>query len=205
MSLLNIQILDDKAYVAVDTAGPDGCAVSKLSILPHAHLVFAARGVLFMTSVIATMWSSRQHDVDFDLVAEQTPGMLDEVLDGVRAQREQAGEDVSVIVDQHQEVAIVGWSKNEGRMAGVLMTRLAGSNRFETRPITSHLSEMDEDLTDLVVPGYKEYMVTVARAQLRCIRRKYPEAVASTGRSLLLAEVTRRSVTVSDIANLDAE
>lgn len=204
MSVLNIIVSHDRAWVAVDTAGTDACTgnaleVSKMVPLVHASLVLAARGATTVMHNLAAWCMSLDRTADFDLLAGFPPGWMDEFHTHLASQvRAQTGREPAA---QETEIVIVGWSASQQRMALLAFRRGAGMDSYQVQTPDIYIAPWPGDeamnrLAEITVPNMAEYMRVVSDEQMAW--SKHTNQVGPIGGRLLIAEVTRDAITIRD-------
>ena len=210
MSILNVIVQPERAWVAVDTAGMDGrtgnaIEVSKIVPLAHANLLFAARGAQVVMHNLAAWCMSLEKTADFDLLANFPPGFMDSFHERLMHQCRAQGYEPAV---QEAEIAIVGWSENQQRVASLLFRRSQGAAAYEVTHPEQYIAPIFDDdaqkrLGEQTVPSMLEYMRLVAKEQMAWAKR-YGQASHMGGR-LLLAEVTRIETRIRPVCRLDSD
>lgn len=199
MSLLNCHVQSDRVLVAVDTrvGSPDSRVeshASKLLTLPHANVVLAMRGELAIFN-----WMCVELNIsvatDFDAMASA----MGDLLCRIHGQR------MEVFPDNPfagLEILLAGWSTALGRMQAVRWQRWPGDKAFRVGPVSPWVMSPDPGYAESpAAPDNADRMAAVARDQVDLLR-KFSGVVV--GGRLLLAELTRDSLAIRTIADLEA-
>lgn len=209
MSIMNVIVKPDRAYVAVDTAaattqGRKGCVeTSKMVPLVHANLIFAARGALTVMHNLASWCMSIDRTANFDYLAGLLPEMMDQFHERLMHQvQSQTGE-----VPHHQEVeiALVGWSEGKKNMACLLLSNDRGQGPYSAKIAQCVISPFPGDdamqrMSEVTVPDIESYMAVVANEQVKFVRRQFPGQ--PIGGRLIVAEITKDRMTVESVTDL---
>jgi hypothetical protein len=205
MSLLNVVLQRQEAYVAVDTrflslSGSGFFEGTKMLILPHANVVFASRGERTFLHWVFNWFLMTLETFDFDGIERVLPQVLQAQFE-IYAEKCKA----DAIESKHYaeiELVVVGWSQSEQHMICLTVLRKLGDDQFSVnRMKTGHIAPaFTEDLSSITVASQAGYMSAVARAQTRQAKRDSPGQ--PVGGRLLMATVTKDKVTVETIARL---
>lgn len=183
------------------TRGP----VCKMVTLPAFGAVLAARGpVSFLpTAVVGAMLGGAVEGGGFDGLLSRLP----EIAKGAHASCVDTVKDVGGRVDlvANYELAAAGWSESRGRMVAVIHWHYSD----EEGP---QVFELDQDWPSALAPRFDHEwehdpprnsaaMFALAKQQVDEARTKGP---AGTGGNLIIATLTRESVTVVDHGDLSA-
>ncbi|QNK00729.1 hypothetical protein [Dyella telluris] len=209
MSLLNCFIAEDRALVAVDTCmAPivSGNAAdlarrahgSKILTLPHANVVLAARGEMNFFNWLASDLNRAMLD-GYDAMAERMQSLLEKNLEAF----------MEVVAIPHgvasfpgAEILMVGWSRATNRMQAAVWKCDPGEKAFRVARVVPWMASPNPGYAELPSPpSSAERMTAIARDQVDLLR-SLPVAVAVGGR-LLLAELTRDSISIQSIADLE--
>lgn len=217
MSLLNVYLERDRALVSVDTlsspatsqvapAGSVADAVKliesgihapKMAHLVHINTVFAHRGD-YLLSNIALSALHMSMPQTFDAAVEAMPQLLAHAYAQAMAFRKQQ---FGIEEAQGTEIVLVGWSGALNRMQAVRWLRWPHDKGFNASPVGRALFLPGECVTTDDVPDTAERMEAIARDQVAYVRREHRGY--NCGGRLLLAELTRDSLSVRTIANLE--
>jgi hypothetical protein len=135
---------------------------------------------------------------DFDAMVEAMPGLLAQTFAQVTTYRKQMG------IDQFHgaELILVGWSRALNRMEGVRWVRWPHDAGFRASPVGKALMLPDAEWSQTPdAPDTAEKMEAIARDQVAYVRREH--AGYNCGGRLLLAELTRDTLNVRTIADLE--
>lgn len=200
MSLLNVLLFPDRALVAADTRCKnyqsggyfDG---SKMFPIVHANVLIAGRGDRIFADLVF-QWYGGCETCDFDSIAD---GLSENLL--------MIGERYASIPGVHvggDELVIVGWSEKHRAMQGLLCVRPDGNSEFTvSRMVTGSIGpRLTADLSHVQCADHVESLIEIARAQTRQVRKEQPGL--PIGGRLLLAELTRDTLSVRTIADLEA-
>lgn len=204
MSLINVLLHGDAAYVAVDTAVIqfDTGAVfegSKMVPMPSAGIVVAGQGTPDLIYHFAMSMVTCLRQMDFDAIQDASPG-IDDWFRRVDAFYASQGKPDASPAHSGQRIVVAGWSMREQRMAGIQFNRPPGADTsFEVDRIEGqlHTPAYDDDLSGLTVATPEDYMRAVAEAQMRTHRKHKSQPVL--GGRLIVAELRRSQVIVSDL------
>lgn len=220
MSLVNIHLERDRALIGFDTltsrmnapttlsvadaikvaqAFDSGVHMSKCTFLTHANVAVAHRGdAMLAVNVCSALQMSLLSDLD--AMTEAMPQLLAQAYAQVTAFRKQQ----MGIDDFHgAEIILVGWSPALNRMEGVRWVRWPQDKGFAASPVGKELILPDAEWEQKPdAPDTAEKMEAIARDQVAYVRRKYPGY--NCGGRLLLAELTRDTLSVRTIADLEA-
>ena len=219
MSLANVYVEHDRALISVDTLASrmdgqfpvvgnvadalklldSGIHASKMAHLVHINAVMAHRG----DSLLASIALSGLHMAmpqSFDAAVEAMPQLLAHAYaQAVALRKQQFG------IDHFHgaEVILVGWSDALNRMQAVRWVRWPQDKGFTASPVGRALLLPDAEWEQTPeAPDTAERMEAVARDQVAYVRCKHPGY--NCGGRLLLAELTRDSLSVRTIADLEA-
>lgn len=200
MSLLNVWVSSELALVAVDTQaeiGGGACLdVSKLIAFPAQKLVLACRGdLLLFNALLAFVHGS---GAEIDALAGSLPVMADHT---VTQMTQSMAAPIGGYRFHEAEFALVGWSEERRRVAGVAVVRMPGESRFTASEIDPWRIGPNAGWSSLpAMPDCAENMEAIAREQVRYMRTHHP--AAPMGGRLLLAEISSDGVTLSQLASL---
>ncbi|MFA6312334.1 MAG: hypothetical protein WC681_12705 [Sterolibacterium sp.] len=211
MSIVQAFVHPDCGIVCADTeAGPDDgpyIEVSKLIPLPHMNAVIAGRGVmLFLASVVTGAFAA---GCDFDELARQMPDLLKLASDKAV---ELAPKLVAGALTSEEagcgEVVIVGYSPARARIVGHHFRRQTLAEGFIANNNITHFvapswADADLNLQNVSVPPSKEYIKTLALAQLRLTRERETAGIATGGR-LIYAEIRQSGMTIEPVMDFPA-
>lgn len=215
MSLVNVHLEHDRALIAFDTltsamqAPPAngvaealarfsaGLHMSKCAFLPHANVAMAHRGdaMLAVNAFSAVQISAL---ADFDAIAEAMPQVLAQSFAQVTAFRKQH---LGIDDFAGSEIILVGWSPALKRMLAVRWVRWPKDGGFAASQVVSPLILPDAEWEQDPKADTAEKMEAIARDQVAYVRREHPGY--NCGGRLLLAELTRDSLSVRTIADLE--
>ncbi|HTM78927.1 MAG TPA: hypothetical protein VL133_15035 [Devosia sp.] len=219
MSIVNVVMERERALIGFDTlssamqALPDGVPgvaevmarfnggihMSKCLFLPHANVALAHRGdAMLAVSVGSAIQLAALSD--FDAIVEAMPQLLAQSFAQVTALRKQQ---LGIEQFAGAEVILVGWSPALKRMEAVRWLRWPQDNGFAGSPVGHALLLPDAEWEQTPdVPDSAEQMERIARDQVAYVRAKH--AGYNCGGRLLLAELTRDTLSVRTIADLEA-
>ncbi|WP_201312896.1 hypothetical protein [Dyella sp. EPa41] len=210
MSVLNCFVAEDRALVSVDTCmAPISSSNaadlarrahgSKLLALPHANVVLAARGEMNFFNWLASDLNRAVLD-GYDAMAERMPSLLEKNLEVFMAA---VAKPQGVDAFPGAEIVMVGWSRATNRMQAAVWKCDHGEKASRVARVASWMASPNPGYAELPAPpDSAERMTTIARDQVELLR-SLPVAVAVGGR-LLLAEVTRDSISIKTVADLEA-
>lgn len=218
MSIANIVVGQNKALIAFDTkaafmatpvAGGIEAAIkmaagkahtSKCLFLPHANVAMPTLGDNLLANIAFSTLQLRPDLVDFDAMVEAMPGILSASYDqAVMFRKQRWGIDTF----PGSAVFLVGWSKAQGRMACMRWTRWPADSDFTASPVRQ-VSLNPETGSEHDTPFTDPEMEKIAREQVAYVRATYPDGQYDCGGRLLVAELTRDTLSVRAIADLEA-
>jgi hypothetical protein len=204
VSIVNFTLDSQRALIAVDTVGGGyGLGehqVSKIYPVAHANIILAGRGSVSFLAHVAVMCSVMQGDFDQMIVevAELLPRVWAQMLSGWRAQ----GLDGSVAQGQGQELYLFGYSCRLQEMVAVCFTRLAGGSVFAMVDDLAYSAAPYPTCLGVLPPiqTVQDFM-PIARKQVQLHRETCPDA--GVGGRLLLAKLTRESMTLKSLGEIE--
>lgn len=217
MSLVNIVMNPDRALIATDThvqfmscvstsvseaiarAQAGGFSSSKFDYLPHANIVMTCRGVSILgTIAFGTVKLSGISDFDH-VVTSMSQWIADATRQATELLRQQG-----VNHFEGCEITLVGYSQALGRMEAVRWVRQPSDRVFSVAPVAGVSLMPDAEWSQPPEPPITdEAMEAVARDQVQYCIDRWPGGEYRLGGRLLLAELTRDSLSVRTIAKLD--
>jgi len=216
LSIANIVVARDKALIGFDTksafmATPvsggfaaalklaeGGAHTSKCMFLPHANVAMPTLGDNLLANYAFSMLQLRPDLVDLDKMAEAMPEILAEAhRQAVFIRKQQWGTDKF----PGSTVFLVGWSNALGRMECVRWTRWPDDSAFKAEQVR-HESINPDTGRKYDVPITDAEMEKIAREQVT-YARDLPSAEYDCGGRLLVAELTRDTLNVRTVANLE--
>lgn len=201
---MNVWVHPDRATIAVDTTGISvihgKVSVSKLVPLVQINAVIAGRG---SGGLIGVLYSGVcRMPFSFDDLAAHMPEFLNKSLIEYERVCRLAGyepEDVSTV----DQIAFVGWSESEDRMAAWLYVRGERERTFSARRISPWTIAPGECFSERpAVPTNHEEVVHIAVKQTAWHLAAHPGK--AIGGDLLVADLTRTSLTITTACDLDA-
>jgi hypothetical protein len=139
MSLCVVSVTPERALVAVDTAceilgQSEHVECAKLHLLPHANLVLAGVGTVGIIRQAFEWISLPRNGADFDWAAANLREALDRIYSGQLA-RPDVDEAFAALLDEGNNVYLVGWSALERRMLAQAYIQEPGGGAFKTYAI----------------------------------------------------------------------
>jgi len=217
MSLANVYLEHDRALIAFDTlssamdAPPaagvaealerfkTGLHMSKCTFLAHANVAIAHRGDAMLAVGVCSAVQLNALP-DFDAIAEAMAQLLAQTFAQVTAYRKQQ---LGIEQFHGAEIILVGWSHALNRMEAVRWVRWPQDKGFAASQVGKALLLPDAEWEQTPdAPDTAEKMEAIARDQVAYVRRKHPGY--NCGGRLLLAELTRDTLSVRTIADLEA-
>lgn len=210
MSLVNVCMEHDRALIGYDTrsgvapqfkhlVGGAELSMSKCGFMPHIGTAMAHLGdAMFATMLFGNLQLSMPRD--FDHATEMMPELLAQTFTAVAAMRRGGpGADFN----HGAQIVLVGWSPVLKRMQGVTWTRWPQDKGFRASPLGKAMLMPDTGWTQPPEPpDTAAKMEAIAREQVAYVRRERPGY--DLGGHLLLAELTRDTMSVRTIADLEA-
>lgn len=222
MSLVNVYMERDRALIGFDTLAChmpipatisvadasevarkfDGDAhMSKCGFIACPNVAIASRGDA-MAAVLVQQTLQLSMSKDFDALVEILPQALANAYAQATAFRKQR---LGIVDDYGVEIVLVGWSPALNRMHGVHWVRWPTGKGFTSSQVGKVLILPDAEWEQTPgVPDTPEKMEAIARDQVAYVRRKYPDHEYDCGGRLLLAELTRDTMSVRVVADLEA-
>jgi hypothetical protein len=215
LSIANIVVARDKALIGFDTksafmATPvsggfaaalklaeGGAHTSKCMFLPHANVAMPTLGDNLLATVVFERLQLRPDLIDLDGMVQAMPEILATAYDGVMAQRQALG----ITQFPGSAIFLVGWSNALGRMECVRWTRWPDDSAFKAEQVR-HESINPDTGRKYDVPITDAEMEKIAREQV-AYARGLPNAEYDCGGRLLVAELTRDTLNVRTVANLE--
>jgi len=200
MSLLNCWVGDDRALVSVDTTGlflHNGSRREVSKMIPHvaANVVLAGRGhINFLRCVSDPLFA---FGLDFDEICTNMP---DSLRLSYQHMVDTAPAFAGVAEWTAQEVVVVGWSRERNRMCAVAYTQSTWSSQFSAAQVEASVAPWLPEMGQHPEPTDAATHERIARAQMRYCLEKDAEAVI--GGRLLLAEITRHTLSVRTVCEL---
>lgn len=211
MSIANIVIEKDRALIGVDTlAGymQEGKHLldevkyrarhaGKLSVFPQFNAAMTHRGDGLLTSIVRLNLET-ECPYDFDDAVQMMPAILATAYTNALAARSQ---NVGIEAFAGAEIVLVGWSPHYSRFLAVRWCRYPEHDDFTETYIDKMLllPEM-ERIQEVETPDTDAKMEALVRAQVAWAASEHPDLTC--GGRLLMAEITRDSVSVRTIADL---
>ena len=214
MSIANIVVGHDKALIGFDTksafmATPMGSVAaafkavdgeahtSKCFFLPHANIAIPTLGDNLLATIVFERLQLRPDLIDLDGMIQAMPEILATAYDGVMAQRQALG----ITQFPGSAIFLVGWSNALGRMECVRWTRWPTDSAFKAEQVL-HESINPDTGRKYDVPITDADMEKIAREQVT-YARDLPSAEYDCGGRLLVAELTRDTLNVRTVADLE--
>lgn len=215
MSIANIVVGQDKALIGFDTKtafmnapAPNVEAAFKMAngeahtskafFLPHANVAIPTLGDNLLALLVFQQLQLRPDLTDLDGMIEAMPEILATAYNQSMAIRKQQW---GIDAFHGSAIFLVGWSKALNRMEGVRWTRWATDRAFTASQARVSLNPETE--TEHATPYSDAEMEAVAREQVAHTRKTYPNGEYDCGGRLLVAELTRDTLSVRTIANLE--
>lgn len=215
MSILNIVWNPSRVMVAVDTncdqaegapALPDGAPVGpvcKLFPLPAFGAVLAGRGPVALTPLVtlAAVMTTAGQGIDFDGLVQRLPELIREVHGRLMQDLTTASHSPHFV--EKFEFAAAGWSERRARMAAFSWWHYSADDGLQEFEIDSTWPAVIAPRFDYPweedPPRTPAAMLSLARIQAREAITRGPRG---TGGRLLIAELTKASVSVTDYGEL---
>lgn len=191
MSILNAWRSEHRALVGVDTcglrlAGPEVMTqydVSKMLLLPHANVVFAARGSQRLLAAVFDLCSEQPN---FDVIESHLKDITGIAVDLTTRLARNAGLTNPPPDLFNIEFIVCGWSEQRRSMTIVLCRQSAEAPAVLEPVDDCVLAPWDiEDLGEYIFPNSIDTMMSVARTQAAFLQRKALPNVAFGGRFLI--------------------
>lgn len=170
----------------------------KLALFPHINMAMTQRGDGLLTGTVRAMLEMALPD-SFDDAVRLMPALLEQAQNDAMAFRQ---ERLGVESFPGAEMALVGWSPTRRGFAAARWRRYPDDPTFVRGGIQRMLLTPEvERLEPVEAPDTAEKMVAIARRQVAWVRQEHPSLPC--GSRLLLAELTRGTVTARTIADLE--
>lgn len=214
MSLLNVLLEDGSALVVTDTQYREVTSgayfeSSKMFPIVHSNVLLASRGnqlfsLLVHEQCMGGLFAANE-TYTFDTIESNLPDIVAKAsahfaaVPGAHLDPQNEGALIGGI-----EVAIVGWSEKDQSMRGLSCVRTDIHSQFSiARMGTGQIAPaVTEDLRHIHCANRVEYLIHIARAQVRQVRKEHPGY--PIGGRLILADMTRDRMEIRPIADLDA-
>lgn len=202
MSLLNVVIDGDRAFIAVDTqcrvGTPAGSVLAnkgKLLLLPHARMALAGRGDIRVLASLHLASLCSMEELDIDAIGPSLAQAAQHVVSEV-----QRADPLWHFVEA--ELVAVGWSVSRETMVGFAAVRNAGEADFRAVEISTVMLGPDPGCptpANLIAPEVMEWL---ARQQVKRFRSLVGENAGAIGGRLLFAEIGREFQRVRELGEL---
>ena len=201
MSLVNIRIVDDCAYIAVDTAmcaipSNDSFEGTKLLVLPGPNVVLAARGDVAFAKRIFLQYLLRSETQDYDSIAKGLKSTVRKEMDLYdNFQRSHGNTDPQT---GSAEIYLVGWSKRAGKPAACQVKRAGGSVEKEDLESSITAPGISANLGGARVNGYEGLMMLFAQHQVA----EFKSTGLPLGGRLIFAKLTKDEISIRDLGEI---
>lgn len=213
MSLLNVLLEDGRALIVTDTQYMEVTSgayfeSSKMFPLVHSNVLLASRGNQLFSLVIheqcmGGLFAANQ-TYTFDTIESNLTDILARAsaafaaIPGAHLDPQNAGGLIGGI-----QIAIVGWSEKDQSMRGLSCIRTDINSQFSIARMESGqiAPAPTEDLSTIYCANRVEYLIQIAKAQVRQVRKEQPGY--PIGGRLILADMTRDRMEIREIANLE--
>lgn len=211
MSLLNVWVEHERALVGVDThamhLGPNGQPLvvngfpagarfetSKMIPLVHLNAVLAVRGTAALL-VHVFMHCNLKPRQGLDEIFRDLPLILDQSFPELKR--------VPGAVAAGQEVLLVGWSRQAGRMRALMLKQEPTRDAFVPNEVEElWIGPWDDDVQGAPVdPSDDRSMAELMQAQRRDARERFPEL--PIGGRALIADLSRDGMSFREVADLE--
>lgn len=205
MTILNAWIKPDRAVVLVDTEGYDArwgtIELSKAVPLIDSNTLIAVRGSGGLTGVLYDFHC--RTPLNFDVLVEMMPASAEKCREHYVKAAAEHGLTIADLstVDQ---VGLFGWSDKNERMQGWLFVREAGEHHFTPRKIEPwNIAPAADFDASLPWPENHADLERIGRRQTAWHRKHYPGRECAIGGRLICAEITRRSMTITELCEIE--
>lgn len=187
MSLLNVLVREQDAFVAVDTLASGG-TMSKMIPLLHTGVVFAGRGDRrFLHDLFDVYYLGSGH-FDFDEIIHHMPTAIRAVAD--HQGREKPGQELGDYI-----VTVVGWSAKDNRMRGFTFSGLNKPNAdIRTDPVKCNVGPWESNERP-PMPDGPENLLALAAKQVPMFKALNTIG----GGNLIMAHITKDEIHVRNL------
>jgi hypothetical protein len=176
-----------------------GLHAPKMAHLPHINAIAAHRGdALLANIVVSALFIGMPQS--FDDAVKAMPEIQAHAYAQATAHRKQQ---FGIEHFHGSELFLFGWSDALNRMEGVRWVRWPHDKGFNASPVNNPLILPDAEWEHTPPAETPEQFERIARDQVAYVRRKHPGY--NCGGRLLLAELTRDTLSIRTIADLETD
>lgn len=204
MSILNVLMTPDQAFVAVDTLAQDAVSGevsegAKLLLIPQHNIVVAGRGSGQFFLRIYQLCLEASFRKAFSI--EQIMREVGPVMDQLWPNYVQAARDAKMDLAQLQsEIVVVGWSKAQDRIVGTAYAKSGVEQPARVAELVGGIAAPGQPLRNLPDSFHPEAMLAAGRLQAEYVNAEEGRQVA--GGRLIAAFVQRGETVVRDLGTI---
>lgn len=201
MSILNVLMTPERAFVAVDTLAQDAVSGeisegAKLLLIPQHNIVVAGRGSGQFFLRIYQLCLEASFRKAFSI--EQIMREVGPVMDQLWPNYVQAARDAKLDLDQLQaEIVIVGWSKAQGRIVGSAYAKSVVEQPTRVAELVGGIAAPGQPLRDLPDSFHADAILAAGRRQAEYVNAEEGRHVA--GGRIIAAFLQRGEAIVRDL------
>ncbi len=204
MSILNVLMTPERAFVAVDTLAQDAVTGeksegAKLLLIPQHNIVVAARGSGQFFLRVYQLCLEASFRKAFSI--EQIMREVGPVMDQLWPKYVQAARDANIDLDQlHSEIVVVGWSKAQDRMVGTAYAKSVADRPTRVAELVGGIASPGDPLRGATDSFEPDAILAAGRRQAEYLNGQEGRVVA--GGQLIAAFLRRGEAAVRDIGTL---
>lgn len=201
MSILNVLMTPERAFVAVDTLAQDAVSGevsegAKLLLIPQHNIVVAGRGSGQFFLRIYQLCLEASFRKAFSI--EQIMREVGPVMDQLWPNYVQAARDAKMDLAQLQaEIVVVGWSKAQDRIVGTAYAKSDVEHHARVAALVGGIAAPGQPLRDLPDSFHPDAIVAAGRRQAEYVNAEEGRHVA--GGRIIAAFLQRGEVIVRDL------
>lgn len=204
MSILNVLMTPERAFVAVDTLAQDAVSGeisegAKLLLIPQHNIVVAARGSGQFFLRVYQLCLEASFRKAFSI--EQIMREVGPVMDQLWPRYVQAIRDAKMDLGQLQsEIVVVGWSNAQSRIVGTAYAKSVVEQPTRVAELVGGIASPGEPLRDATDSFEPEAILAAGRRQAEYLNFQEGKVVA--GGRLIAAFLRRGEAAVRDIGTI---
>jgi hypothetical protein len=204
MSILNVLMTPERAFVAVDTLAQDAVTGetsegAKLLLIPQHNIVVAARGSGQFFLRVYQLCLEASFRKAFSI--EQIMGEVGPVTDQLWPKYVQAVRDANIDPGQLQsEIVVVGWSKAQDRIVGTAYAKSTSEQPARVAELLGGIASPGQPLRDLADSFDPDAILAAGRRQAEYVNAEEGRHVA--GGHLIAAFLQRGEAIVRDLGTI---
>ncbi|MNV19122.1 hypothetical protein D3C71_1099730 [compost metagenome] len=201
MSILNVLMTPERAFVAVDTLAQDAVSGevsegAKLLLIPQHNVVVAGRGSgqFFLRIYQLCLEASFRNAFSIEQIMREVGPVMDQLWPNYV----QAARDAKLDLDQLQaEIVIVGWSKAQGRIVGSAYAKSVVEQPTRVAELVGGIAAPGQPLRDLPDSFHPDAILAAGRRQAEYVNAEEGRHVA--GGRIIAAFLQRGEAIVRDL------